>query len=488
MQGEDEMRRVTGVTGVTGVTELRLPSSLRRQGSILFLLLLITSALHAQKRQGDVIGTFAATTYKYHGEFSDDLYGYGGVVSLSFNAMDRLWVEARTSLGQYAWRINPTKIAAYPDYFGQGATLGDNYPGSLTRIEERNESRITTADVMVGYVLVDNIPAVPFITAGVGLVDFAPSNGSQHSPLPNNIKGEYSTTVASIPLGGGVIIPLSQRVGLTFRGEYRMVFSGALDDLDVGKNRDDLSSFSLSLSYKFNEPRRHRMSREMPHGEPRMCPDCHCLMDGGCCCEAPRRGRREEIVEEEITIRRPGREPREQPAPDIMPQQEEAPAESPVEKPVEKPAEAAPSAQPPAAEPAPATRKVAFSKSINFVVNTDQLDLDDEQTEKNLQELWMYMKNTCEELQVIIEGHASADGPPERNQELSELRAERIKQWLIENGISASKIRSAVGRGSSSPKVLEPAPDVAKKMPKDQLEAIRAKNRRIEVVVVRDCK
>ncbi|MFM8771609.1 MAG: OmpA family protein, partial [Candidatus Kapaibacterium sp.] len=102
--------------------------------------------------------------------------------------------------------------------------------------------------------------------------------------------------------------------------------------------------------------------------------------------------------------------------------------------------------------------------------------------------LWMYMKGTCEELQVIIEGHASADGPPERNQELSELRALRIKQWLIDNGISESKIRSAVGRGSSSPKVVEPAPDVAKKMPKEQLEAIRAKNRRIEVVVVKDCK
>ena len=96
-------------------------------------------------------------------------------------------------------------------------------------------------------------------------------------------------------------------------------------------------------------------------------------------------------------------------------------------------------------------------------------------------------------LYLILEGkvklgHASADGPPERNQELSELRANRIKQWLIENGISAGKIRSAVGRGSSSPKVVEPSPDVAKKMSKEQLEALRSKNRRIEVVVVRDCK
>jgi outer membrane protein OmpA-like peptidoglycan-associated protein len=166
----------------------------------------------------------------------------------------------------------------------------------------------------------------------------------------------------------------------------------------------------------------------------------------------------------------------------------ESPVEKPVEKPADKPAEPAPAANDSAPEPAPAMRKVAFSKSINFVVNTDQLDLDDEQTEKNLQELWTYMKESCDQLQVIIEGHASADGPPERNQELSELRANRIKQWLIENGISAGKIRSAVGRGSSSPKVVEPSPEVAKKMSKEQIEVLRSKNRRIEVVVVRDCK
>ncbi|HBB25568.1 MAG TPA: hypothetical protein DCZ59_04820, partial [Bacteroidetes bacterium] len=456
--------------------------------SLLLLLLLVTSVMHAQKRQGDVVGSLSVNSYKYHGEFSDDLFGYGGTLSLSYNAMDRLWVEARTALGQYGWRINQARIAANPDYFGQGAKIGDVYPGTLTKIEERNESRVTTVDLMVGYVLVENIPAVPYITAGVGLVDFAPSNGSEHSPLPNNIAGEYSTTVASIPLGGGIIFPLSQRVNLALRGEYRLVFSSNLDDVDLNGMRDDLSSFSIGLTYRFNEPRRHR-----PHhrDEPQMCQRCKCVIDEGCCCEMAPRGRR------------PGGERREEPP--MRGPQGAAPAEStpesapeqPAEKPAEQPAEnpspksATPEGAQPAADPEPempaTPRRVAFSKSINFVVNTDQLDLDDEQTEKNLQELWNYMKQACDELQVIIEGHASADGPPERNQELSELRAQRIKQWLLDNGISATKIRSAVGRGSTSPKVVEPTGDMARKMSKEQLEAIRSKNRRIEVVVVKDC-
>jgi outer membrane protein OmpA-like peptidoglycan-associated protein len=58
---------------------------------------------------------------------------------------------------------------------------------------------------------------------------------------------------------------------------------------------------------------------------------------------------------------------------------------------------------------------------------------------------------------------------------------------LLDNGISATKIRSAVGRGSTSPKVMEPNAEMAKKMSKEQLEGIRSKNRRIEVVVVKDC-
>jgi outer membrane protein OmpA-like peptidoglycan-associated protein len=468
----------------------------KKHGSITILLLIVLSSVtFAQKRQGDVIGTFAGTTYKYHGEFADDLYGYGGTVSLMYNAMDRLWVEARTGLGQYAWRINPTRIASRPDYFGLGARLGDNYPGSLTRIEDRNESRITTADIMVGYVLVDNIPAVPFITAGVGLVDFAPSNGSQHSPLPNNIRGEYSTTVASLPLGGGVIFPLSQRVGLTLRGEYRLVFSSYLDDIDINGSRDDLSSFSISLNYKFNEPRRHRK----PHSAPRICQKCQCLIENGCCCERSTSGPREMIIERDIRIERTqpseaiedeiiNEVPTPEPTEKRSGKNGDAPKATPDQVPAPAPSSSAKPATAPEADVEPATRKVAFSKSINFVVNTDQLDLDDEQTEKNLEELWTYMKGACDDLQVIIEGHASADGPPERNQELSELRANRIKQWLIENGISESKIRSAVGRGSSSPKVVEPSGEVAKKMSKAQLEALRSKNRRIEVVVVRDCK
>jgi outer membrane protein OmpA-like peptidoglycan-associated protein len=132
-------------------------------------------------------------------------------------------------------------------------------------------------------------------------------------------------------------------------------------------------------------------------------------------------------------------------------------------------------------------KRNSFSKDIRFVLNTDEFDTKQPETEQNLQELLSYMQESCDDLQVMIEGHASADGPPERNRELSKLRAQKVQQWLIDQGVAPTKIRGAMGFGSSMPRVVEPSPAVAKTMSKDQLEAIRRQNRRIEIAVLRDC-
>ena len=121
------------------------------------------------------------------------------------------------------------------------------------------------------------------------------------------------------------------------------------------------------------------------------------------------------------------------------------------------------------------------------MVNTDEFDTTQPETEKNLQELLTYMQESCDDLQVMIEGHASADGPPDRNRELSKLRAQRVQQWLVDQGVTPTKIRGAMGFGSSMPRVVEPSPAVAKTMSKDQLEAIRRQNRRIEIAVLKEC-
>jgi len=88
------------------------------------------------------------------------------------------------------------------------------------------------------------------------------------------------------------------------------------------------------------------------------------------------------------------------------------------------------------------------------------------------------MAKTLEE--VVLVGHADrlrSDGHPERNQLLSEQRAESIKQYLIGKGIAEDKIH-ATGVGSSQP--LVECPTASSK----EVQAICLQpNRRVEVTL-----
>jgi OmpA-OmpF porin, OOP family len=77
---------------------------------------------------------------------------------------------------------------------------------------------------------------------------------------------------------------------------------------------------------------------------------------------------------------------------------------------------------------------------------------------------------TCPELAIEIEGHTDAEGAPDRNQRLSDRRAQSVVDYLTRGGIDPKRL-AAVGYGETRPIV-----------PNDTAEN-RAKNRRIEFTV-----
>ena len=93
--------------------------------------------------------------------------------------------------------------------------------------------------------------------------------------------------------------------------------------------------------------------------------------------------------------------------------------------------------------------------------------------------------NQCPGLRVLIEGHASREGSDQRNRTLSEMRADRVKFWLVERGVAPEKIEGTIGYGSLQNAVPEPDPtsEEARTMDPNALEAIRKQNRRIAVRV-----
>ena len=123
---------------------------------------------------------------------------------------------------------------------------------------------------------------------------------------------------------------------------------------------------------------------------------------------------------------------------------------------------------------------------ILFIVNTDQFNFDLPGTSRSLAKLLEYM-NQCDGLQVMIEGHASAEGNKKRNQELSEMRAKKVKEWLIGQGVDPGKVMGTIGYGSSREKVPEPTGKALKKLTAEELENIRKQNRRITIEVMKTC-
>lgn len=79
--------------------------------------------------------------------------------------------------------------------------------------------------------------------------------------------------------------------------------------------------------------------------------------------------------------------------------------------------------------------------------------------------------NDCPSFRVSIEGHTDSEGIPERNNPLSERRAQAVLTYLSEAGVDASRL-SAVGYGAERP------------IADNATAEGRAKNRRIEFKVI----
>lgn len=76
-------------------------------------------------------------------------------------------------------------------------------------------------------------------------------------------------------------------------------------------------------------------------------------------------------------------------------------------------------------------------------------------------------------LKIEIAGHTDSTGTREFNQKLSEDRAESLASWLIQNGISSTRI-TTVGYGESRP------------VADNETEDGRRKNRRTEIKIMSD--
>lgn len=104
--------------------------------------------------------------------------------------------------------------------------------------------------------------------------------------------------------------------------------------------------------------------------------------------------------------------------------------------------------------------------AINFTFGSSEVD----PVSYPLLETLRDIIERCPSLRIVVEGHTDDSGPDDINQQLSSARAQGVIRYLLQQGVSADRIRS-VGYGESSPLV-----------PNDTRRN-RARNRRIEFTI-----
>jgi OOP family OmpA-OmpF porin len=126
---------------------------------------------------------------------------------------------------------------------------------------------------------------------------------------------------------------------------------------------------------------------------------------------------------------------------------------------------------------APPMEKITLSSDALFAFNKATLNAS---ALSSLDELAENIKKTNVLEEIVLVGHTDrlrSDGRPERNQLLSEQRAESIRQFLIDKGIPAEKIHAS-GAGSTQPIV-----ECSNKLSKTKQIACLQPNRRVEITL-----
>jgi OmpA-OmpF porin, OOP family len=144
-----------------------------------------------------------------------------------------------------------------------------------------------------------------------------------------------------------------------------------------------------------------------------------------------------------------------------------APVPAPAQQPAQPAAPAQPPAQPAQETPAPPPAKPDFNFSnIQFEFNSAVLKTGSYET---LDRAAAEMKKDAS-ARFIINGHSSAEGSAQHNQQLSEDRANAVKAYLSNAGVNGSNL-NVKGWGESKP------------ITQNTSEEGRAQNRRVEIKV-----
>jgi outer membrane protein OmpA-like peptidoglycan-associated protein len=113
-------------------------------------------------------------------------------------------------------------------------------------------------------------------------------------------------------------------------------------------------------------------------------------------------------------------------------------------------------------------KKIAIKQQVQFVQGSAEIA---PASNALLSEVADVLLRNRDIAKVEVQGHTDNSGTEDFNRQLSEVRAQAVRDWLIKAGVESERL-SAVGYGTSRPL----APNIT--------AANRAKNRRVELMIL----
>ncbi len=386
---------------------------------------LSSSSLHAQDLAGTIAFGFDAGGNKYYGNFTDSRFDFQGEAFIRWNIMDWLSLHAAYNGGVLGYKATTAGSIATENNF-----YGANSPGSPGINGTVNHVRVGGWDLMASANVFPSQTFVPYFIGGIEALNFEPDDATP-SPLKGNAAAAYSKNVIGGVIGVGFEMFISPKVTFNGKGLLHLTGTDWIDDYSDPNNyrQDAYITMGLGFSYYIFAPD--------------LAPST-ASATSTTTINNTNNYRTENNVYHTDTLY------------------------------IQNPTDTVYLVN-------PKINTIFNFPGTLFIVNSDQFNNTQPNNMSNLYHI-KALVDQCPNLKVEVQGYASEEGTHEHNQDLSERRASRIREWLIAQGVSADKITRTVGYGDTRPAVRERT-DVSA----SELEAERTQNRRIAVMVVQAC-
>jgi outer membrane protein OmpA-like peptidoglycan-associated protein len=384
------------------------------------------NSAEAQSKAGRIAFGFDAGGNKYYGNYTDSRFAFQGDAFIRWNVLDWFSLHAAYNGGVLGWKTTAQMIANENAMFPNSSGSSGGAIGSI------NHTRVGGWDLMASANVFPSETFVPYFIAGLEALNFEPDDAAP-VPLKGNAISAYSKNVLGGALGVGFEMYISPKIVFNGKGLLHLTGTDWIDDYSNPNDfrQDAFLTMGLGFSY-------YIFATEEP---------------APVLAEAPRIITRD-IVHNNYHI--------------------DTVFMSRVDTVYVKDLAETMYLNPP-------VNTVFYFPGTLFVVNTDEFNTTAPNNIRNLYNI-RTLVDQCPSLKVEVQGYASEEGTAEHNQALSERRANRIRDWLIGEGVSPNKITRTVGYGERYPAIPERT-DVSA----SALEATRAQNRRVAVMVTQSC-